>query len=261
MPKLSSAAPTGASSAPEGPPVCPRCHGAGYVRLDLPVTHPDFGRAQPCACKQRDLLQRRIESLRSISNLGPLTKCTFESFRTDLPHLTREQRDSLRRAWNAMKTFADTTPGWVLLVGGYGSGKTHLAAAVANERIRRGHMALFLVVPAFLSRLRSLVAANDTSGDQLFEAALSTPLLVLDDLGTQSSSPWVDEKLFLIFNERYNARLPTVITTNYDIGKLDPRLRSRLLDTSLCHRILLRAPDYRIGEADPADPPVRRGPG
>ncbi len=205
------------------------------------------------ACKRRELQQRKITSLQSISNLGPLARCTFENFKVDLEHLPQKQRESLRFVYNAVRDYAlrrDGPEGWLLIAGGFGCGKTHLAAAAANERIRRGYMALFVVVPAFLDRLRSSIGADDGAlYEEQFEAAIRSPLLVLDDLGTQSPTPWVDEKLYLIFNQRYNARLPTVITTNYtSFERFDQRLCSRMLDSSLCTRLLLDAPDYRLGE-------------
>jgi len=72
----------------------------------------------------------------------------------------------------------------------------------------------------------------------------SASLLILDDLGTQSATPWAREKLYQIFNYRYNAKLPTVITTSNDLGEMDPRIRSRMLDSRLCSMHLILAPAY-----------------
>jgi len=61
----------------------------------------------------------------------------------------------------------------------------------------------------------------------------TAPVLILDDLGTQSSTAWAQEKLFQILNHRYNAQLATVVTTNLSIDRLDERLRMRLTDPEL----------------------------
>jgi DNA replication protein DnaC len=74
-------------------------------------------------------------------------------------------------------------------------------------------------------------------------------LLVLDDLGTQSATPWAQEKLYQIFNHRYNARLPTVITATDDIDAIEERLKSRLLDRARCTNLFVNAPSYRGSEA------------
>ena len=81
--------------------------------------------------------------------------------------------------------------------------------------------------------------------DRRFEEVRSTPLLILDDLGTQSMTPWVREKLFQIFNYRYNAELPTVITTSDYREEMDARLRSRIEDARLCKVYAITATGYR----------------
>jgi DNA replication protein DnaC len=72
-------------------------------------------------------------------------------------------------------------------------------------------------------------------------------LLVLDDLGAQQSSPWANEKLFQLFNYRYNSRFPTVITTNnVGLQGIDERIRSRMMDASLVTIVTFDgAQDYR----------------
>jgi DNA replication protein DnaC len=70
-------------------------------------------------------------------------------------------------------------------------------------------------------------------------------LLVLDDLGTQSMTPWVREKLYQLFNYRYNAKLPTVITTADTLDEIDPRIRSRMLDRRLCTFYGITVPSYQ----------------
>jgi DNA replication protein DnaC len=81
--------------------------------------------------------------------------------------------------------------------------------------------------------------------DETFERIRSVPLLILDDLGAENPSSWALEKLFQLLNHRYSHRLPTVITTNANLDRLDPRIRSRLLDESLIQRGKITAPDFR----------------
>src|SRR5690606_764859 len=64
-------------------------------------------------------------------------------------------------------------------------------------------------------------------------------------LGVENPSPWAQEKLFQLLNHRYNYNLPTVITTNAAVEKLDARIRSRLLDNGHTHRVTITAPDHR----------------
>ena len=107
---------------------------------------------------------------------------------------------------------------------------------------------MFVVVPDLLDHLRSTFSPSSTvSYDRRFEEVRNAPLLVLDDLGSQAMTPWVKEKLYQLFNHRYNVSLPTVITSADPAEEIDPRLRSRLEDRRLCKRVLITAPSYRGG--------------
>ncbi|HOG46362.1 MAG TPA: ATP-binding protein, partial [Anaerolineae bacterium] len=146
---------------------------------------------------------------------------TFESFDTRGRELARDERDNLRNVLEVARNYAAAPQGWLVLMGEYGCGKTHLAAAIANERVANGHPALFVVVPDLLDYLRAAFnPSSTTSLDRRFDEVRSAPLLVLDDLGTQSATPWAQEKLYQLLNHRYNAQLPTVITTSMSLEEL-----------------------------------------
>ncbi len=225
--------------------VCPTCKGAGFLRYDVPVGHPDFGRIVPCRCRQEQVAQRRQEQLEKRSNLGPLRHLTFENLSPEGKANEAVRRELFRRSYQATLDYAQNPVGWLVLVGPPGCGKTHLAAAVANYRLGLGEPAIFMVVPDLLDHLRSSFApTSDAAYDELFEEIKSCPLLILDDLGTQSSTPWAQEKLFQIANHRYHSRLPTVVTTGCRIEEIDERLRARLTDPTLSRVCLVDDFDY-----------------
>ena len=214
---------------------------------DVPAGHPDFARLFPCRCKLAELEAKRFSGLRKISNLGALSHMTFERFVLEgQGHLPKAQKITLEMAYNRARIFAEKAEGWLVLQGGFGCGKTHLAAAIANHRLQRGHPVLFVVVPDLLDHLRATYRpTSEVAYDERFEQVRTAPLLILDDLGTQSTTPWAQEKLYQIVNYRYNERLPTVITTNCKLEEIDLRLRSRLVDSELTTVVHIRAPDYR----------------
>jgi DNA replication protein DnaC len=222
------------------------CAGLGTVRYNLPVDHPDFGKLFRCPNYVPQVDPERLNRLRKIGNLEAYTDKTFNNFYTDLPGLSPVQRQSLASALNLARAYAAQPDGWLMLEGTYGSGKTHLAAAVGNMRLQYGDAVLFITSPDLLDYLRSSYAPNAESGyDEMFDRLRNAPVLILDDLGVENPSGWAQEKLFQLLNHRYSRLLPTVITTNADIDLLDPRIRSRLMDESVIQRARILSMDYR----------------
>lgn len=184
---------------------------------------------------------------RQLSSLDMYRDRTFGSFSMREPEkLTVEERQSLVKAFQAAQSYAENPRGWMVFMGTYGCGKTHLAAAIANYRAGMEQAPLFVVAPDLLDHLRSTFGPNSTvSYDELFEEVRSAPLLILDDLGTQNATPWAREKLYQILNHRYVANMPTVITTSDKIEDVDPRIRSRMLDSRRCSIFAIMTPAYR----------------
>ncbi|MBN1485827.1 MAG: ATP-binding protein [Chloroflexia bacterium] len=191
----------------------------------------------PCRCKLRQLQESDYQELQRLSNLEPFAEQTFENF---------EIVPGSQEAYELSLTFAENPQGWLLLMGNYGSGKTHLAAAIANHALGGHIKTLFTVVPDLLDHLRASYAPDSpVRYDQRIETVRTVFLLILDDLGTENATPWAAEKLYQIINYRYNYQLPTVITTNRDLDEIEPRIRSRIWDKQLCRHVLIKAKDYR----------------
>ncbi|MFN0093877.1 MAG: ATP-binding protein [Dehalococcoidia bacterium] len=195
------------------------------MRRKRPLDDPRFGKAEHCVCVLAESVADRRSRLERLSNLGPLTRHTFASFRG-------EGRDA--RALEVAQAFAREPQGWLTILGPSGTGKTHLAAAIANARIAAGEQALFMVVADMLDHLRSGYDADaeDLSFDQLFEHVRNAPLLLLDDIDGSAGTPWAKEKLFQILNHRFNSQLPTVFTASGAAKTLDLRIESRLRDAN-----------------------------
>ncbi len=171
---------------------------------------------------------------------------TFDKFDWKRLNLPPQQRENLKAAFDAAFQFAQEPDGWLVFQGTTGCGKTHLAAAIINYRYQAGKPALFVVVPDFLDHLRSTFSPESRSSyDQLFERVKTAPLLVLDDFGEQSTTPWAREKLYQVINYRYNAELPTVITTRYTTDEMDSPVASRFIDAKTSTPFQITAPDYR----------------
>ena len=214
--------------------LCPTCGNRRWLTVEVPVGHPDFGKAQPCQCQVEASAGERESRLRRYANLGPLSRRTFGSLDLNGRSEDPASRRLFGIARGAAMFYAEEPTGWLTLTGPNGSGKTHLAAAIANHCIENGRPVFFVYVPDLLDDLRSTYApTSEMSYSELFEQVINAPLLVLDGLGTQSPTPWAQEKLQQIFNRRANAELPTVVTTAANLSEIDPYIVSRLTDPDL----------------------------
>src|SRR5258708_4480267 len=249
------------------PEVCQTCGGYGLVTRDVPVDDPDFGKAFPCICQADKIKARRAQGLRKLRKLSAFSDKTFATFEVEYSLLSDDQ-DFMRRAFAPVSDsrsfteeqkryvniaadrayhYAEMPTGWLLLRGTYGTGKTHLAAAIANYRLDLGEPVLFITAPDLLDYLRSTYGPSSEIGyDERFEQFRTAPLLVLDDLGAESQTPWALEKLYQLFSYRHTSKLPTVITTNKAPETFDPRIYSRLVDGTLTDSIRLEVPDRRL---------------
>jgi len=226
--------------------LCQICDGQGFYVRAVGPDHPDHGQAVMCECREKEVLARQQDRLLIVSQLGALTKHTFDTFKPTGIGLSPTKARNLRMAYESVRAYAEKPEGWLLLKGGYGCGKTHLASAVANFRLESGQHALFVNVPDLLDHLRSTYGPNsEMPYDQRFNSVREAPLLILDDLGSQSNTAWAQEKLFQILNHRYNGELPTVITTNQDLDTIELRMQSRIADSTKTRMVTILAPDYR----------------
>ena len=165
------------------------------MRRELPVVDADFGRAFPCACQQDASTSQRLSRLQRFSNLGVLSDVRFEGIDAEGPGTGAEAAARYQAALTAALRFAEEPGGSLTLLGGHGVGKTHLAAAVANRLMEQGHPVFFTFVPDFLDQIRgSYSQDSELTYDELFEQVKAVPMLILDDLGAHSGTPWAEEK-------------------------------------------------------------------
>ncbi|MBF6599279.1 MAG: ATP-binding protein [Dehalococcoidia bacterium] len=243
---VTSPASTGVSSnngsTAEGERACPRCRGARFLRANVGVEHPEFGQAAPCSCALDEHARSRGDRLERYSNIGALSRLTFRTLIARGRSAAARDQERYQRCVSDASGFAQAPEGWIVLCGASGCGKTHIAAAVVNALLERGEPALFVVVPDLLDHLRAAYQPDaEVRYDALFERVRNARVLVLDDLGTQAPTPWAQEKLFQLVNHRFNARLPTIVTTNQLPEQMDERLRTRLTDAGLARVYVLEA--------------------
>ena len=215
--------------------VCPICKGAGFIHPVLDSGKADFSRVIPCRCSKGELRKKKTEYLEKYSNLGSLSQLTFDNLSPKGKAADTISQERFAQVYQAAKAFADNPKGWLVFLGASGSGKTHLACAIANQRLKLGEPVFYITAADLLDHLRSTFSpTSDTTYDELFEQVKNVPLLVLDDLTLGSATAWAKEKLEQLLHHRFNARLATVITTDAPLERMDERLRGHLTDSEFC---------------------------
>ena len=210
-------------------PDCPGCGGAGYYLLRVPYGHPQFGKLQACDCAsyQRQMAPR---AARLGDELGSLRDKTFDSFRLDrpiaptswqgAPMSVAAQQNFLRSAHKRCVQWSAAPRGWLFLHGAFGAGKSHLAAAIANDQLARGKIVRFVTVNKLLDTLRAAIDRGDT--ESLIADLIACDVLILDELAAshlaECASDWRFGRIERLVNERLSA--PTIITSNLAIDDL-----------------------------------------
>lgn len=230
-------------------PVCQTCGGSGWI------THAGSLKAVPCACQRDTKKKQRIVAARIPKRY---LHCHLDGF-----HSLNDT--SLAVAKRRVGEFIDCWTGsersGLLLMGRTGSGKTHLAVAAILgiiEQDKPGKL-LFRNFQELVQDLQASFDSDETpKKSEILQPLIDADLLVLDELGSQKPTQFVQDILYYIINSRYNEEKATIFTTNYfDESKGDvveereslerrigPRLRSRLYEMAEIVLITSRK-DYR----------------
>ena len=198
---------------------CEKCRDTGYIDGKL------------CEC-----VKKRAKNiiLSGMQKTVPLDKCSFENF--DLayykdPSAQKRMTAILKLCREFALGFNGNTAENLLFMGNTGLGKTHLSLSIASEVIKKGYNVVYGSAYNLFSEMESEHFAQHTN--KRYENVIACDLLIIDDLGGEFVSPYIQSLIYNIVNTRLLYKKPTVISTNLSMQEIEniytPRTASRLI--------------------------------
>jgi DNA replication protein DnaC len=206
-----------------------------------------------CACERAELEVREMEALREeqrvarqVSTYSWLGKAWSEPTLAASTFATFKRERQLG-AFDLAHAFAFRPAGVLAFYGDFGTGKTHLLAAVTNAHLERGKACLFASVVSLFDAISERLEQRQDYQD-LLRRAMQTPLLALDDIDKLKPSEFREETLYKLLNGRCTAGLPLAISSNSTPAELERWVgkagRSRLMQGLV--PVSMYGPDYRL---------------
>ncbi len=209
--------------------VCPICEGREWI---LKIKD-GVEIAVPCKCREKAVMSRR---LRFADIPEAFRGMDLRSFRMDV-YRKQESKKMVSDACKIIKTYLDDFEsqkergmGLYIWSRTKGSGKTRIAAGIANE-LMKNYAVKFAVSLTILQEIKNTWRRDtEYSENQLLDALYTTDILVIDDFGVERPADWINDKMYQIINERYINRKVTIFTSNDPLETLqyDDRITNRI---------------------------------
>ncbi len=200
---------------------CKKCNDSGYVD------------GKVCECVKFAAAKLIYDEL---NKDVPLEDCTFSSFNLKYyPETSNDgysPREVMGKIFESCVSYADKfnphMPS-LLFYGNTGLGKTHLSLSIANEVISRGYNVVYGPISRILQQIEEEYFSRDLQSNQTLNTVNECDLLIIDDLGTEFTTPFVTSTIYDIINSRILSKKPTIINTNLSMEEIEKRYSPRIV--------------------------------
>mgnify|MGYP002757056312 FL=1 len=191
--------------------------------------------------------QKYINSIFNQSTVNhSLQGATVNSYKPQ----NEQQTHAKNTAIEYVKTFSVDKPKSLILQGSYGTGKSHLAYAIAKAIKNEGYSVAFMHIPMLMERIKATYNKNATeTTDELVKLLSNIDLLVLDDVGVENTEHTLN-KLFSIVDNRVGKN--NIFTTNFSDKHLNQDMNWQRINSRMKHNartVKVLGDDYRERDA------------
>ena len=208
---------------------CEFCGALRYhkgIQLGNRILWPPYG-AERCTCPEAVAAYEKAKAEREAAEAAAAKAEEEKKMRDRIKRIVGESGMGDRFLRRTFSTFQLTDDNKRAAAGPPGTGKTHLAAAIANHLIAQGKPVICMTMIDLLERIKRTYSATGGSESDVLKIYKTVPLLVIDDIGKEPPTEWAISTVYNIINGRYEAYLPTIVTTNYDTEALIDRMTPR----------------------------------
>ncbi len=209
---------------------CPKCRDEGFCNGKM------------CSCVEKELQRLSFEELNRSSGFR---LCDFDEFKLEYYPTVgdsvspREKMEKISRYCRRYaETFSEHSKN-LLMIGNTGLGKTLLSLCIAKAVIDRGYRVIYSGTQNLLRKMEKEKFSSDFD-DGVSDDILSVDLLIMDDLGTEFSTPFTVSAVYNILNTRLNDGKPTIINTNLSFSELEKTYSERIVSRLIGEYVILK---------------------
>jgi DNA replication protein DnaC len=227
---IAPAPPTNGDCAPN----CPECHGVGYVRYEVPLGHPKFGKLERCSNAQARSTQKSLQS----GEIDPRLGLTVDELRNLSWSMVRKGVNQADQACEVTQRAYRSGHGLVFLYGGFGQGKSLVLKIAVATALNEGKRAAYANLAGVLDDIRIAYDERENKMTELVRRMdwwTSLDVLAIDELDKVGQTDWARERIFQLLEARYQRAVRqealTVIAANHQtLDELSGYLKSRIED-------------------------------